>query len=113
MDAFNSERLPVFRAPCESDGRMYQSTDEGGGMLCPIWNTSPFLGLHAKATGACTSLRTRDECPNPRTQKKLHGQGTDTYTSQGQTPQLLDRIGQVGRFGEKHYQLINVLIKEC
>ena len=68
----NLEHLPVFRAPCEGDGHMHQSTDEG----C----------MH-QSTDA----------------KKSHGQGTDTYTSQGQTSRLLDRIGQVGQFGEKHY----------
>ena len=40
-------------------------------IMRPIRNTSPFLGLHARATNACTS---------PRTQTKLHGKGKDTYT---------------------------------
>jgi hypothetical protein len=63
-------------------------------MLRPIKNTSPFLGLHAKATGACNSLRTRDACTSPQTQKKItlagdrhvHKSETDIGTTRPNQP---------------------------
>ena len=76
----------------------------------PIQNTFPFLGLHARARD--TTHQSTEEGPSAPVHghKKLHGEGTRTYTD-GQTLRLLEQIGLVGRFVEKTIHQLSPLCK--
>ena len=68
--------------------KYYNSTNGG---LRPIWNTPPFLWLHARAR----------DVPLQSTQKKIAWEGNRQIDKR--TLRLLHQIGPVGRFGEKKY----------
>ena len=105
LPPFNLEHLNFFRAACEGrtrftrkwgqgvGGRGWGGGEGGGGGLRPIWNTSLFLGLHARADSVHVKMRTRSTLENCMER----GQQT---TNDTRTLRLLDRIGPVGQFGK-------------
>ena len=78
-------------------------------MTCPIRNTSPFLGLHARARDAPHQSTDEGRSAPVHGRKKIAWGGDRIRTSDGRTSRLLDRIGPVGRFGENqtHYITLN------
>ena len=64
----------------------------------PIRNTSPFLGLHARA-----DLLHAKNADSVQAKKKLHGKGTtrNKQHPNGLTSRQLHQIGPLGQFGEE------------
>ena len=61
---------------------------------------SPFLGLHAWATDAYTSSRTRGACTSSPTQKNRMGRGQTHKLTDRRTSRLLDQIGPVAQWAD-------------
>ena len=81
---------------------------EGGSRL--IWNTYPFLGLYARARDAPHQSTDKGRSASVHAKKNRMGRRQHTTKNNGQTQQLLDRIGPVGRFGEKPFIIVLSLI---